>query len=455
MKDRIVFVCESCGASFPKWMGRCTSCNEWSSLVESVEREKKKPPARTPHDAAVSYAEVDVSPTDRLQTGLPEVDRLLGGGLVPGSLVLIGGDPGIGKSTLVLQLADGLQRAGRRVLYVSGEESAAQVKLRGQRLDVAGQALFLLAERDLDGIEAEIVRLDPNVLIVDSIQTVHDPAMMSTPGSVAQVRGATTRLLASAKSRGMACFIIGHITKEGAIAGPKSLEHMVDTVMYFEGDRQHANRVLRVQKNRFGSVSEIALFTMDETGLRPVPNPSTALLKERPAGASGSVVTCCVQGSQPLLVEVQALVSSGFPGNPRRMTTGVDHSRVAMLLAVLEKRVSCQLASEDVFVNVPGGLYLDDPGIDLAVVAAVWSSVRRRPVRASTVVFGEVGLAGEVRAVTACARRVAEASAHGYQRILLPAGNVDGLGTIKGAELLGSAFVKQALENLLETRNEP
>lgn len=448
-KEKPVFACESCGAVFPKWMGRCTACGEWSSLVESIQKHDK--PARSPstEDLAVPYADVDVTTADRITTGFAEVDRLLGGGLVPGSLILIGGDPGIGKSTLMLQVADGFQKNGCAVLYVSAEESAAQVKLRGQRLAIGGDRLFMLANRELDQVESEVARIKPAVMILDSIQTVFDPEMMSAPGSMAQVREATNRLLRLAREQGVACFIIGHVTKDGAIAGPKSLEHMVDTVMYFEGDRQHSNRVLRVQKNRFGSVSELCLFTMEEGGLVPVANPSAALLKERPAGAIGSVVACCIEGSQPLLLEVQALVSTGVPGNPRRMTSGLDHSRAAMLLAVMEKRLDWQLGGEDVFLNIPGGLYVEDPGLDLAVVVAVWSSVRRRPIDGSTVIIGEVGLAGEIRAVSGCVKRIAEARALGFARALLPQNNVQRNQKEEGIELIGFRHLREVLEHLL------
>lgn len=451
-KPKTAFECEACGAVFPKWMGRCTACGEWSTLIETV-REKAKPAAAVaPSEQAIPYAEVDLESAERQSTGLVEVDRLLGGGLVRGSLVLIGGDPGIGKSTLMLQVADGIRRAGRVVLYVSGEESAGQVKLRGDRIGIGGDRLFMLSVRDLDQIESEATRIEPAVIVLDSIQTVFDPAMMSPPGSVAQVREATHRLMRIAKERGIACFLIGHITKEGAIAGPKSLEHMVDTVMYFEGDKQHTTRILRVQKNRFGSASEIAIFTMGESGLRPVDNPSAVLLKERPANASGSVVTCCMEGTQPLLLEVQALVSSGFPGGtPRRMTTGLDHNRVAMLLAVIEKKLDWQLGGEDVFLNVPGGLSIEDPAADLAVASAVWSSVRRKPIPDSTVVIGEVGLTGEIRAVTACQKRIAEARALGYRRVLLPANNLNGLSREeKGIGLSGVRHLREAVQYLAE-----
>ncbi len=448
-KERVVFVCENCGVSFPKWMGRCTACNEWSTLVESVEIKKAAHPSR---DAtlAIPYSEIDISPADRMETGFSEIDRLLGGGLVRGSLVLVGGDPGIGKSTLMLQVASGLQRSGQKVLYVSGEESPAQVKLRGNRIGLTGDPLFMLPVRDMDAIEAEVARLRPSVLILDSIQTMMNPNMLSVPGSITQVREATNRLLVLAKEQGVACFIIGHITKDGAIAGPKSLEHMVDAVLYFEGDRLHSNRILRVQKNRFGSASELCLFTMEENGLQPVTNPSLALLKERPAGSSGSVVACCIEGTQSLCFEIQALVSSGVLGNPRRMTEGLDHNRVAMLLAVMEKRLGCHLGGEDVFINVPGGLYIDDPGLDLPVVAAVWSSLRRKPVDPHTAVFGEIGLAGEVRAVSSCDKRIAEAKALGFHRIVMPATNLQTREREEDhIELLGVRNLKDSLEHIM------
>jgi len=449
-KERSVYVCQSCGTVFPKWMGRCTACNEWSSLVESMEKKSRaraKPDQRHP---ALPYSEIDTAPADRLATGLPELDRLLGGGLVRGSLVLIGGDPGIGKSTLMLQVALGLQDSGQKIVYVSGEESAAQVRLRGDRIGLSGDNIFLLAERDLDLIEEEVSRLQPAVLVLDSIQTVSNPEMMSPVGSIAQVREATNRVMAIAKDQGIACFLIGHITKDGALAGPKSLEHMVDVVLSFEGERHHSNRILRVQKNRFGSVPALCLLTMGEKGLIPVENPSLALLRERPPRSSGSVVACCIEGTQAICFEVQALVSSGTLGNPRRMTAGLDHNRVAMLLAVMEKRLGCHLGGEDVFLNLPGGLYVEDPGLDLPVVAAVWSSLRRRPVLETTAVFGEIGLAGEIRGVASGDRRIAEAQALGFTRIVLPATNVQDQDRSPGLQLCGCRSLKEALESIIE-----
>jgi DNA repair protein RadA/Sms len=428
---KTLFVCQECGSQAPKWMGRCADCGAWNSLVE--ERVAEPAPAATASRyasaglaaTATLYEDVDIAPAARLSTGIGEFDRVLGGGVVPGSLVLLGGEPGIGKSTLLLQAAARFAEKGAPVLYSSGEESEHQVKLRGERLGVGRAPLYLLAETCLERILDEVARIKPALVIIDSVQTVFSLKLQSAPGSIGQVREAATQLLFFAKGQNVPVFLVGHVTKDGSLAGPKSLEHIVDTVLYFEGEQHHAHRIVRAVKNRFGAVSELGVFEMTAAGLLPVPNPSALFLAERPVATPGSAVTCCIEGSRPMLVEVQALVSTSTFGNARRTAIGIDANRVSLLLAVLEKRAGLPLLGDDVFVNVAGGMTVDEPAADLGVAAAVASSFRNRPVAAGTAVFGEVGLAGEIRAITQAARRVREAAQMGFTRCLLPKGNVD------------------------------
>jgi DNA repair protein RadA/Sms len=395
------------------------------------------------------YEDIDTVVAERLTSGIGEFDRVLGGGLVPGSLVLLGGEPGIGKSTLLLQAAAHFAGRTGAVLYASGEESEHQIKLRGERLGIGRAPLYLLAETCLERILEEIARLRPALLVIDSIQTVFSLKLQSAPGSIGQVREAATQLLFAAKAQNLPTFLVGHVTKDGALAGPKALEHIVDTVLYFEGERHHAHRVVRAVKNRFGAVSELGVFEMTGAGLEAVPNPSALFLAERPKDAPGSAVLCCIEGSRPILVEVQALVSTSTFGNARRTASGLDHNRLSLLLAVLEKRAGLNLAAEDVFVNVAGGMTVDEPAADLGVVAAVASSVRNRPVRAGTAVFGEVGLAGEVRGITQAALRVREAAQMGFPRCVLPDGNCAPSDTPAGCELVGVRTVGEALDELI------
>jgi DNA repair protein RadA/Sms len=456
--SRTVFVCQECGAQSQKWLGRCGECGAWNSLVE----EKTSPAAEAAAvgaryalaatgGAARKYAEIDSMVAERLSSGIGEFDRVLGGGLVPGSLVLIGGEPGIGKSTLLLQAAALFARNVGPVLYASGEESEHQIKSRGERLGVGDAPLYLLAETCLERILEEVARLRPSLLIVDSIQTVFSLKFQSAPGSIGQVREAATQFLFAAKGQNLPTFLVGHVTKDGALAGPKALEHIVDTVLYFEGERHHSHRVVRAIKNRFGAISELGVFEMTGTGLRPVPNPSALFLAERPMNAPGSVVLCCMEGSRPLLVEVQALVSTSSYGNARRMANGVDQSRLSLLLAVLEKRAGLNLSADDVFVNVAGGMAVNEPAADLGVLAAVASSLRNRPIRAGTAVFGEVGLAGEVRGTPQAMLRVREAAQMGFTRLVLPESNCNpadaGLGD--RFELVGVKSVSEALDELI------
>ncbi len=418
------YVCQTCGHASPKWLGRCPSCGEWNTLVEEIEAAAKPAARRRASGAAaaepVSVATVTLPDETRTPTGVAEFDRVLGGGLVRGSVVLVGGDPGTGKTTLLTQVGDRVARAGGQVLYVTAEESVRQTKLRAERLGAAAPGLLVLAENDLDVITETVTRRPPTVLIVDSIQTVYRADVASAPGSVAQVRECAAALVRLAKDREVTTFIIGHVTKEGALAGPRVLEHLVDTVLYFEGDRHHAYRILRATKNRFGSTNEIGVFEMAGSGLVEVPNPSAAFLSERAQAAPGSTVVCAIEGSRPLLVEVQALVSPTHFGMPRRTAAGVDYNRLLLLLAVLERRAGLQLASQDVYASIAGGINVEEPAADLGIAVAVASSLRDRPVDPQTVVLGEVGLAGEVRAVPQLGKRLAEAARLGFARAVVP-----------------------------------
>jgi DNA repair protein RadA/Sms len=454
MKQKVVFVCQECGAQAPKWLGRCAECGAWNSLVEERaadpgEAHRYATASPAGRQAARLYEEIDSGSTERLSSGIGEFDRVLGGGLVPGSLVLLGGEPGIGKSTILLQAASHFAQTTGPVLYASGEESEHQIKTRGDRLGIGRAPLYLLAETCLERIVEEIARLRPSLLIVDSIQTVFSLKLQSAPGSIGQVREAATQLLFTAKGQNIPTFLVGHVTKDGSIAGPKALEHIVDTVLYFEGERHHAHRVVRAVKNRFGAVSELGVFEMTGAGLRPVANPSELFLAERPKDAPGSVVLCCIEGSRPILVEVQALVSTSAFGNARRTASGLDHNRLSLLLAVLEKRAGLNLMGEDVFVNVAGGMTIEEPAADLGVIAAVASSVRNRPVRPGTAVFGEVGLAGEIRAIPQAALRVREAAQMGFSRCVLPDSNAVPADAPAECELVGVRTVGEALDELM------
>ncbi len=420
-KAKSVYVCQSCGLKSGKWLGRCPECMEWSSLVEEVVEGARPAGSMRGTDGPQPIKQVKASDRDRLKTGIAEFDRVLGGGVVPGSLTLLGGDPGVGKSTLLLQALDGLATKGQ-VLYVSGEESVEQSALRAQRLGVKSDELHVLAETELERIIEIATEGRPRALAVDSVQTVYSSALGSIPGSVGQVREAAGRLLTFAKQKGVPVILVGHVTKDGSIAGPKTLEHVVDTVLYFEGERTSSYRILRASKNRFGSTNEIGVFEMHAGGLREVENPSALFLAERAVGAPGSVVAAALEGTRPILVEVQALVASAH-GVPRRTTLGTDPQRVALLLAVLERRAGFDILGSDVFMNVAGGVRLDEPAADLAIVAALCSSARRKALDPHTVVFGEVGLAGEVRAVAQAELRLQEAERLGFLRAVMPEAN--------------------------------
>jgi DNA repair protein RadA/Sms len=451
---RSVFVCQECGAQSPKWLGRCVECGAWNSLVEERPEQAAAPTVGNRYaqlgagGLSKLYADVELADAVRLSSGITEFDRVLGGGIVPGSLVLLGGEPGIGKSTLLLQAAAHFAHQVGPVLYASGEESEHQIKSRGDRLGVGAAPLYLLSETCIERILEEIARLKPALVIIDSVQTVFSIKFQSAPGSIGQVREAATQFLFAAKGQNIPTILVGHVTKDGSLAGPKVLEHVVDTVLYFEGERHHSHRVVRAVKNRFGAVSELGVFEMTGAGLRPVPNPSRLFLSERASGTPGSAVLCCVEGSRPILVEVQALVSTSTYGNARRMAIGIDQNRVALLLAVLEKRAGLSLAGDDVYVNIAGGMTVEEPAADLSVVAAVASSVRNRGLAPATAVFGEVGLSGEIRGIPQATLRIREAAQMGFTRVVMPSGNIDP-GESGGCDIVGVRTVGEALDALI------
>jgi DNA repair protein RadA/Sms len=449
LKTKTFYTCQNCGCQSPKWLGKCPDCNSWNTMVEEVALKSGQGDATSfPATAPVPICEVAGEAEKRISCGISEFDRVLGGGLVAGSLVLIGGDPGIGKSTLLLQATNHLARSVGSILYVSGEESAQQIRMRGSRMGVDAAALYILTETALEKIVTHVHRLKPKALVIDSIQTMFTSSIESAPGSVSQVRETAGRFMVLAKGSGIPVFLVGHVTKDGAIAGPRVLEHMVDTVLYFEGDAGHPFRILRAVKNRFGSTNEIGVFEMKEGGLCEVKNPSELFLSERPLGVSGSVVVATLEGSRPLLVELQALVSASPLGMPRRTTIGVDHNRLALLVAVLEKKVGLHLGGHDIFLNVAGGVKLNEPAADLGMVIAVASSHLDKVIDPQTLLLGEVGLAGEVRGITQPEMRVREAAKLGFSRCILPAGNVRQV-KVRGMELIPVKSVEEALQGLM------
>ena len=450
--SKTVFCCQACGYQTPKWMGKCPDCGEWQTFVEEIQVAKSDQGVirslSSPQTQPVPIDSIKLEQEDRLLTGISEFDRVLGGGLVSGTLVLIGGDPGIGKSTLMLQAMHGLAGQRRKVLYVSGEESIRQIRIRSQRLTAAGSDLLVVSENDIESILLMADSIQPDVIVIDSIQTMFSPDLTSAPGSVTQVRESTMRLMLMAKKTGTPIFLVGHVTKDGAIAGPRLLEHMVDTVLYFEGDRNHVFRILRAVKNRFGSTNEIGVFEMNENGLNEVANPSAVFLSERPENAPGSVVTASMEGTRPILVELQALASSTSFGNPRRTILGIDHNRVALLVAVMEKKLGMHLMGHDIFINVAGGVKIDEPAVDMGIVSAVASSFLDRPIQKGTIIFGEVGLTGEVRAIGHVETRIAEAKKMGFTRCLIPKSNLKRMAKIKDIEIIGVKTVSLAMEEL-------
>ena len=456
-KEKTVYVCSACGYETPRWMGKCPGCNAWNTMEEQAPQAgvSQTAPVKANKQRggtgakALRLDEIPEENAARASTGIGELDRVLGGGVVEGSLMLVGGDPGIGKSTLLLQVSEHLARQGARVLYISGEESARQIKMRARRLGVSADSLLILSENAMDAAEKRWEEIQPDYMIIDSIQTMYRPDMASAPGSVSQVRECASLLMRMAKTTGCAVFLVGHVTKEGAIAGPRILEHMVDVVLYFEGDRQHDHRILRAVKNRFGSVNELGLFEMHEKGMLPVANPSEMLLSERAKNVPGSCVIPAIEGSRPMLVDVQALALQTAYGTPRRTTNGFDAGRLALLLAVLEKRAGVSLFNQDVYVNVAGGLSLSEPAADLALCAAVASSVRDVCIPGDWAVMGEVGLAGEIRAVSQCERRLSECARLGFTSAVLPRENARHLKAPEGMRVYGVETLAEALSILI------
>ena len=444
-----VYFCQNCGHEESKWLGQCPMCKEWNTFAEekvvSIKGQKSSGEKQV---QAVTLSSVTTDEDERMKTELVELDRVLGGGIVPGSLVLVGGDPGIGKSTLLLQVCQKLSAMNKKVLYISGEESLKQIKLRANRMGEFSENLYLLCETSLNLIQTAIEREKPDVVVIDSIQTMYNEEIGSAPGSVSQVRESTNVFMQLAKGMNIAIFIVGHVTKEGTVAGPRVLEHMVDTVLYFEGDRHASYRILRGVKNRFGSTNEIGVFEMRKEGLVEVENPSEFMLSGKPENASGSVVACAMEGTRPMLMEIQALVCKSNFGMPRRTAAGIDYNRVNLLMAVLEKRVGLPLSGYDAYVNIAGGIRMNEPAVDLGIIMAVASSYKNRPVSEDTIVFGEVGLSGEVRAVTMPEQRVVEAKKLGFKVCVVPEVTLKSIGKVEGIEVIGVKRVNQTM-NLL------
>ena len=443
---KTVYFCQNCGHEETKWLGQCPACKEWNTFVEEkVIASSVTSGIKTDREIQiVSLSEVNADDQDRITTGMAELDRVLGGGIVPGSLVLVGGDPGIGKSTLLLQVCQKLSE-NRSVLYISGEESLSQIKLRANRMGTFQENLKLLCETNLAAIRSVIEKRKPELVIIDSIQTMYSEEVTSAPGSVSQVRESTNVFMQLAKGLGITIFIVGHVTKEGTVAGPRVLEHMVDTVLYFEGDRHASYRILRGVKNRFGSTNEIGVFEMRQNGLVEVENPSEYMLSGKPENASGSVVACSMEGTRPLLIEIQALVCESNFGMPRRTATGTDYNRVNLLMAVLEKRIGMHLGNCDAYVNIAGGIRMNEPAIDLGIVMAIVSSYKNRPIDEKMIVFGEVGLSGEVRAVNMPEQRVAEAKKLGFETCVVPEVSLDMVKGIRGIKVIGVKNISDAM----------
>ncbi|UXU54771.1 DNA repair protein RadA [Staphylococcus agnetis] len=454
-KKKITFECTACGYQSPKWMGKCPNCGAWNSMEESLEQKTAHPKhgvrAQKTHAKVQTLNEIKNEQTPRILTKSDEFNRVLGGGIVQGSLVLIGGDPGIGKSTLLLQMCAALSKT-KKVLYITGEESLNQTKLRADRLDEDASALNVFAETDLEVIHDAVKKVEPELIVVDSIQTIYHPEISSAPGSVSQVRESTQSLMHIAKQMNIATFIVGHVTKEGQIAGPRLLEHMVDTVLYFEGDAHHAYRILRAVKNRFGSTNEMGIFEMKQSGLKSVPNPSEMFLEERSTNVPGSMIVATMEGTRPLLIEVQALVTPTTFNNPRRMATGIDHNRLCLLMAVLEKKEGYLLQQQDAYIKVAGGVKLSEPAVDLGIIIATASSFKDQAVDGLDCFIGEVGLTGEVRRVSRIEQRVQEAAKLGFKRVIIPKTNIGGWTFPENIEVIGVSSTNEALKHALKQR---
>ena len=449
------FFCQNCGYESAKWQGQCPACHEWNTFTE-------EPVAKITGSAAVKKAAAEIRPvrlseiqtdeSQRISSGMEELDRVLGGGIVAGSLMLVGGDPGIGKSTLLLQVCHNLTGTGHKVLYVSGEESVQQIKLRAKRIGDFKDDMMLLCETNLELVRSVIEKIRPEIVVIDSIQTMYHEAVSAAPGSVSQVREATNVLMQIAKGMGISIFLVGHVTKEGVVAGPRVLEHMVDTVLYFEGDRYASYRILRGVKNRFGSTNEIGVFEMRQSGLREVTNPSEYMLDGKPENASGSIVACSMEGSRPILIEIQALVCHTNLPMPRRTTAGTDFNRVNLLLAVLEKRAGMQMSACDVYVNIAGGIRMTEPAIDLGLILALVSSYKDIAIDEKTIAFGEVGLSGEIRSVNMAQQRVQEAKKLGFETVLMPKVSMKALQKVEGIRIIGLETVRDAMQYLMRMR---
>lgn len=454
-KIKTKYVCQECGYENSKWLGKCPECNKWNSFVEELEDRSSKSKKEVfviekSGSRPLSINSIETIKEQRFSTCINELDRVLGGGVVKGSLVLVGGDPGIGKSTLLIQVSSNVANSGKKVLYISGEESASQIKMRAQRLGIQSDNLYIFAENNLGIIEGYLESINPDLIVVDSIQTVFSPDISSAPGTVSQIKEGTSRFMKISKKMGISTFVVGHVTKEGSLAGPKLLEHMVDTVIYFEGERFNTYRLVRAVKNRFGSTNELGVFEMRDLGLVELENPSKILIGERPKDVSGSVVISTVEGTRPMLLELQALVSPTSFGIPKRTATGVDYNRVSLLMAVLEKRVGLQIQNQDVYINVVGGMKVNEPSVDLGIIMSIASSFRNIPIDEKLAITGEVGLTGEIRAVSFIEKRIAECKKLGFTKIVIPKSNYDSIkADIKDIEICPVDSVRQAINIIL------
>ena len=453
-KIKTKYVCQECGYENSKWLGKCPECSKWNTFVEEIEDKRSKSNKEVfvidkSSSRPLNINSIETIKEQRFSTCINELDRVLGGGVVKGSLVLVGGDPGIGKSTLLIQVASNVANSGKKVLYISGEESASQIKMRAQRLGIQSDNLYIFAENNLSIIEAHLESVNPDLIIVDSIQTVFSPEITSAPGTVSQIKEGTSRFMKISKKMGISTFVVGHVTKEGSLAGPKVLEHMVDTVLYFEGERFNTYRLIRAVKNRFGSTNELGVFEMRELGLIELENPSKILISEKPKDVAGSVIISTVEGTRPMLLELQALVSPTSFGIPKRTATGVDYNRVSLLMAVLEKRVGMQIQNQDVYINVVGGLKVNETSIDLGIVMSIASSFRNIPIDGNVAITGEVGLTGEIRAVSFIEKRIAECKKLGFTKIVIPKSNYEAVKDVKGIEICPVDSVRQAINIVL------